>query len=168
MKTLTDLAKNLEKEFNKTKDLKYCQKFLEDYDGEDWKNYFPCQKCQKCQLTKNTYRRMPIKIPYLHNKPYDMYLLIWNPRVESPIHDHPENGCLLKILKGSLIEEKYTKDGNLINRIIMENDNVSYMHDSIGYHKIINNSEEITYSLHIYSPVKYIPHAYQLDDLINC
>ena len=41
------------------------------------------------------------------NEKYEIYLICWNKKQISKIHDHPENGCILKVLKGELIEYRY-------------------------------------------------------------
>lgn len=83
---------------------------------------------------------------------YELILIKWNKGAETEIHRHPENGCLLKILKGSLKEERYLND--ILYKTIKINDGMtSYMHDNLGQHKII--AEEESYSLHLYSPPNF-------------
>ena len=43
----------------------------------------------------------------MSNELFEIIIISWNYNQKSPIHNHPENGCLMKILKGSLTEEKY-------------------------------------------------------------
>ena len=38
-----------------------------------------------------------------------MLILCWNPGKGSPIHDHDESACFLKVLDGELEETKYEK-----------------------------------------------------------
>lgn len=168
--TLCDLSMEIDKYIN---DLDSSQIFnvldvkpiLERYNGNDWLNYRPCENCKKCELTKKTYRRMSIILPSLYSKEYDFYLLVWKNHVETGIHDHPKNGCLLKVLEGEISEEKYSKEGQLIESTNLVKGNIGFMNNDIGYHKIINPGDKVAYSLHIYSPPKYIPRVYQLDDL---
>lgn len=44
------------------------------------------------------------------NKTFTLLLLCWNPGRESPIHDHPCDGCWLKVLEGSVRECRYVED----------------------------------------------------------
>lgn len=89
------------------------------------------------------------------NKTYTLLLLCWNVNKYSLIHDHPDNGCWVKIISGSLNEIKYKcKNNKLIeisNDIITSG--VTYIDNNIGLHKVGNpdkNIEAIT--LHLYSP----------------
>jgi cysteine dioxygenase len=75
---------------------------------------------------------------------------------ETKIHNHSENGCLLKILEGNMVEEIYDKNFVLQENNNLIKDNVRYIYDSIGIHKM-KNKEENTISLHIYSPPNFIP-----------
>lgn len=168
--TLAELSKEIDQYIDRLDqgekfDLLGVKSILERYTGVDWLNYRPCEKCNKCQLTKKDYRRMPINLPCLHQKSYDFYLLVWKPNVETGIHDHPRNGCLLKVLDGEIHEDRYSTTGEIIKSTDLKKDDIGYMHDKIGYHKIRNPVDEVAYSLHIYSPIKYIPRVYQLDDL---
>lgn len=94
------------------------------------------------------------KIIYSNPK-YELILLRWHPYYESKIHNHPENGCLFKLLQGELIEKKYDKSLNLIKTKNLNNDSINYIDNSLCYHKIINNSDFLSYSLHIYSPPNF-------------
>lgn len=38
---------------------------------------------------------------------YNLLILCWNPGKGSPIHDHAESSCFLKVLDGKLKETKY-------------------------------------------------------------
>lgn len=79
---------------------------------------------------------------------YEIILICWSPNSETPIHKHPKNGCLLKVINGILDEKIYYKD-KILDRKISQND-IGYLDDTIGTHKI--KSQTFTVSLHIYSP----------------
>lgn len=89
------------------------------------------------------------------NSKYEILLLKWYPYYESTIHDHPDNGCLFKLLQGELIEKRYDKSLNLIDTNNLNKNSINYIDNNLFYHKIINNSDFISYSLHIYSPPNY-------------
>ena len=89
------------------------------------------------------------------NDRYEIMLISWGQYSSTKIHNHPSNGCIMKILKGSLIEETY--DSITLNKIGTNNykkNNTSYIHDDLYKHKIINNSSQ-SFSLHIYSPPNF-------------
>ena len=117
---------------------------LSSYNSTDWKQYI--------SFDKQDYKK---NLVYRDNN-FEMFVVCWLPNQETKIHNHPEGGCLLKILEGNIIEELYDK-----NFVLQENNNlvmsdVRYIDDSIGIHKMKNN-EENTISLHIYSPPNFIP-----------
>jgi len=93
----------------------------------------------------------------------NLLILVWNPGKGSPIHDHANAHCVMKILKGSLKETIYeAPQGDLpstpkaTKETIHGQDEVTYISDKIGLHKISNASEtEAAVSLHLYTP----PHA---------
>jgi cysteine dioxygenase len=38
---------------------------------------------------------------------FSLMLLCWNPGKFSPIHDHPSDGCWLRVLEGAVQEVRY-------------------------------------------------------------
>ena len=117
---------------------------LLSFDYTHWSKYINFQK-------KNNYNKTII----YRNDIYEIILISWNKNAITKIHNHPKNGCIMKILKGSLMEETY--DSNTLEKIgenIYEKDNISYIHDDLYHHKIINTSPQ-SVSLHIYSPPKF-------------
>ena len=85
-----------------------------------------------------------------------VYLIKWAPNQMSGAHDHPELGCLLKVLCGKLIEISYNEENpEGIKRFLKKGD-TSYQVGKKGIHNIINsNNSAIT--LHIYSSISYKP-----------
>ena len=97
-----------------------------------------------------TYTKYWIPFPFV-----DIYLIVWKPNALSKIHNHSKNGCHMFILKGDIKEEIYTKKLNLIGVNYYGSFETSYINDDIGYHRI-KNSNQYTYSLHIYHPRNHI------------
>lgn len=96
------------------------------------------------------------RIPLLGCDQYDLLLCCWLPGQESPFHGHPEQGCLVKILKGELTETRRFRDGSFKTGLNSRG-SVAYINDSIGFHRVINNSGEEAVSLHLYAPGGYQP-----------
>lgn len=99
-----------------------------------------------------------IKHMIYENKFLDCYVIFWKPNAVSLIHDHSDNGCLLKVLNGSLKEEVYNKNNNKLNLVKINNldkKNIGYIDNTIGYHRIINPNDTNVCSIHIYSPPNY-------------
>lgn len=89
---------------------------------------------------------------------FTLLLLCWNPGKSSPIHDHPCNGCWMRVLCGSVVETRYSRDAatnklkNTGECAAVEGD-VIYIDDSIGLHKVTNPSPTApACTLHLYSP----------------
>ncbi|KAJ0115328.1 hypothetical protein J7T55_012605 [Diaporthe amygdali] len=89
----------------------------------------------------------------------NLLVLVWTPGKGSPIHDHGNAHCVMKILRGSLTETRYefpTSDRAqpmrmLSERTSKEND-VAYMADELGLHKVENRGQDYAISLHLYTP----------------
>ena len=78
------------------------------------------------------------------------------PNQKSTIHNHSENGCLFKILKGNIQENHYNTDNlKKISQKILSINDVNYISNNMYYHQMINLDNDITVSLHIYSPPNY-------------
>ncbi|KAL1961336.1 hypothetical protein VTO42DRAFT_64 [Malbranchea cinnamomea] len=95
----------------------------------------------------------------------NLLVLVWSPGKSSPIHDHANAHCVMKILKGSLKETLYDwpdKDKvekgedsplKITRETVYEENQVNYMSDKLGLHKITNpDPENFAVSLHLYTP----------------
>lgn len=105
----------------------------------------------KNEVLFNTYNRNVL----YRNNDFEIVFITWGVNSESPIHYHPEQGCILTILDGNLFEEQYNKDGVLFKYNYLKYGDIGYMDNSIGSHRIINPNDYNVYSLHIYSPPGY-------------
>ena len=92
------------------------------------------------------------KIKIYENELFDVYIIVWNSYERSKIHNHAENGCWLKVLKGKLEENLYDSNLNYVTRKTINQGDFSYIRNSIGYHNIINIEDKKALTLHIYSP----------------
>ena len=86
---------------------------------------------------------------------FEIRLLCWKPFQETPKHPHPENGCLMKILEGELIEEKFENDKTITT--VYKKGDVGYITASEIH--ILKNSDNNSVSLHIYSPSGFYDNA---------
>ena len=102
-----------------------------------------------------SFTKYKIPFPFI-----DIYLFKWNPKTNTKIHNHSKNGCLMFILNGCLNEEVFSKNFCLKNKNTYNTGNISYINDSIGYHKIINNTDKNSYSIHLYHPKNHITKYY--------
>ncbi|EWM21781.1 cysteine dioxygenase [Nannochloropsis gaditana] len=90
-------------------------------------------------------------------KTFTLLLLCWNPGKESPIHDHPCDGCWVKCAQGTVKETIYQMDGG--RSLVAEEEKyfypgeLSYIEDSLGFHKVGNPDPVIgAVTLHCYIP----------------
>ena len=68
---------------------------LKKYKLPDWEKYV--------KINEKKYNKEKVYTCEL----FDIYIITWNIGQKSRIHDHPEDGCLLQVLQGSLYEELY-------------------------------------------------------------
>lgn len=131
----------------------------------------------------------------------NLLVLVWTPGRASPIHDHANAHCVMKILKGSLTETIYgwpcqhsehpadcatapdsvypstkhtcsdrsqimgPKELQIRKETTYEADQVTYMSDRLGLHRVSNPSEdEFAVSLHLYTPPNAAKHGCHIFD----
>jgi hypothetical protein len=82
-------------------------------------------------------------------------VLVWSPGKGSPIHDHGNAHCLMKILKGNLTETRYAfpQQGHnnsleIISETTHSENEVVYMADELGLHRMSNDGGDFAVSLH--------------------
>ena len=88
------------------------------------------------------------------NENIEILVLCWKKGQKTPIHNHPEHGCLLQILQGKVKETHFKRDKTNQQKIFGIQE-VSYMHDSLGSHQLENIEDGNSITLHIYSPPNY-------------
>ena len=96
---------------------------------------------------------------------FDCYLIIWGPDAVSPIHDHAENGCLYKVIRGNIRERIYSNINlfELSTRELLTGE-IGEISNSQGYHRMENIANKkigsryksmVSASVHFYSPPGY-------------
>eukprot|EP00545_Synedropsis_sp_CCMP1620_P009907 CAMPEP_0119007508 /NCGR_PEP_ID=MMETSP1176-20130426/3057_1 /TAXON_ID=265551 /ORGANISM="Synedropsis recta cf, Strain CCMP1620" /LENGTH=196 /DNA_ID=CAMNT_0006959675 /DNA_START=80 /DNA_END=667 /DNA_ORIENTATION=- len=90
------------------------------------------------------------------SKHFTLLLLCWNPGKESPVHDHPCDGCWMHVCQGNVQESRYERQGDRLecfhNEIYHEGQQ-AYITDSMGFHKVGNPSmTQPATTLHLYCP----------------
>ena len=145
LKILTEKIKEVYEKYPQEKVPMQIYLLLVHYHGIDWNKYVKISK---------TYNR-----EVLHScEDFDLVIITWDSKHECPIHNHPENGCQVKILEGTITEERY--DMETLEKIQTKEymrDSIFYIDDSIAYHRMCNNKNTKCVSLHVYSPGKYKP-----------
>lgn len=120
-----------------------------NHDFNNEKNVFYDNLYIKNIEDKNDY----VKFQFFKNSILESYFIYWKPNSYSKIHNHPENGCYYTILNNTMEEHIYDKNLNLLSLAVIQPREVNYIDDDLGYHKMVNNSEKFTTSIHIYSPI---------------
>ena len=116
------------------------------YNGTDWIKHIHASNNNI--VNHGTYSK--ILLPYNIGR-HNMYLVQWEKNIETAIHGHRENGCIFKVLKGSIAENIYSsEDLRFLKRYHHFPGSIKYIDNKIGYHKIINDNNHLSYSLHIY------------------
>jgi len=89
----------------------------------------------------------------------NLLVLVWSPGKGSPIHDHGNAHCLMKILRGDLTETRYAfpsgdkeEPMQVISEKTHKENAVAYMADELGVHRVSNRGSDFAISLHLYTP----------------
>ena len=138
--SLINICKNISQDISSGKQLKELDKYLINYMDNDYLQYV--------EFKNDVFNKKMI----YSDKNIDAYIISWTTN-SSKIHNHPQNGCLLKCLSGKLIEELYLneifKQTFQTKSFLQEND-IIYRSGSRILHKILPQENSVT--LHIYSP----------------
>jgi len=140
---MDELVRKINLFFNGNKKINFLKSFMEQYKEEDWKSYIT--ECEENYIKKLVFR----------NEDYELFVVSWMPGKGSTIHDHSKNGCLFKILRGELIEERYSNEIKLENSTLFNGNDIGYIENEEGLHRMLNKTDEIVVSLHLYSPPNY-------------
>jgi hypothetical protein len=92
------------------------------------------------------------------SKLFDIILIDWMERSSTRIHDHPDKGCIVKILDGILLEETYLNNLSLIKFEYLKKNNIGYKISNKILHKLTCQKKAL--SLHIYIPGQYKANYY--------
>jgi cysteine dioxygenase len=149
MQSLEDLHNSLKSNITNIRYVSDFYRFLESYTAEDWLDLV--------DFSHESYNRITI----FAGKSFELLLLCWEQGQSSEVHNHPSQGCIFKLLKGQLEEQKYNNNLELTATNTINVGGISYMHDSLGLHKVSNQGAGPAISLHIYAPGNYIRKSYQ-------
>ncbi|KAI0398988.1 RmlC-like cupin domain-containing protein [Xylaria palmicola] len=148
IKTVLGPSSGLDSADVNVKDLEHL---MEHYDSnaEEWSRYALSNK--NWAYTRNLVDE--------GNGKANLLVLVWTPGKSSPIHDHGNAHCLMKILHGDLTETRYDfPDGDeerpmeFKSQDVHKKNDVAYMADELGLHKMSNRGSDYAVSLHLYTP----------------
>ena len=166
---LNSLTSKIFEEIQKGKQLSQLSHLLKQYNGNDWSQYvnFSSDNYFKKLVHQNSY--------------FDLFIISWKKGQKTKIHDHPINGCLMKVLDGQLNENIYKFDPlgcnpypqrdlpcgqgdhpcpNLTHTDtnILSIGHIGYKESNMILHEIYSPINSV--SLHIYSPSGYQAKCY--------
>ncbi|KAF4472081.1 cysteine dioxygenase [Fusarium albosuccineum] len=129
-------------------DVEFLTRLMEDYDGSD--NQWP--KYAFGDHSRGYTRNLVDE----GNGKSNLLVLVWTPGKGSPIHDHGNAHCLMKILKGNLTETRYAfpeeneqeRPMRVISEKTYKKNAVAYMADELGLHRVSNKGSDFAVSLH--------------------
>jgi len=86
---------------------------------------------------------------------FELILICWNAGHQTSIHDHGGEECWVKVIEGEFKETVYkqVESGELIllkTKFSKEND-ITYMKDFMGYHRLESSANKRSMSLHLYA-----------------
>lgn len=112
---------------------------LADYKNDDWKRYI--------EFGEETYK----KVILFENDIYQLALLCWKKGQETDIHSHPlYTSCTYKILEGEFKEYRYDNEGKVNREFNHIEGDVFFVANMKINHKMLNVSENSSFTLHIY------------------
>jgi len=132
-------------------DVSHLRQLMEDYVSKEseW------QKYAFADLSRGYTRNLVDE----GNGKSNLLILVWTPGKGSPVHDHADAHCLMKVLKGSLKETLYEhpqtpgSGPQIVKETTFKENQVTYMADTLGLHKISNpDPKSLAVSLHLYTP----------------
>lgn len=86
---------------------------------------------------------------------FELILLCWEQGQETAIHGHDGEDCWVYLLEGEMEEVYFTMDENQYLREVgsrkIDPNQLTFMNDKIGFHKLKNSCEGTSMSLHLYA-----------------
>jgi cysteine dioxygenase len=109
----------------------------------DFENY--------CSWSDDCYTRNCI----VDTEKFELILICWCEGHRTQIHDHGGEECWVKVIEGELKETIYKKNKegelNIVKSSISKANEVTYMKDFMGFHRLENLSKKRSMSLHLYA-----------------
>lgn len=104
-----------------------------------------------CSWSNDCYTRNCI----VNNEKFELILICWCKDHQTPIHDHGGEECWVKVIDGEFKETIYkqTEEGDLssVRSSISKFNEVTYMKDFMGFHRLKNIANKRSMTLHLYA-----------------
>jgi predicted metal-dependent enzyme (double-stranded beta helix superfamily) len=121
---------------------------IEEYEHTDWKDYV--------EWNEDKYNKKTV----YQDDNFEIVIISWKIYQETRVHDHPEKGCVMRVLEGSLMETEYLNVAGIqkMSSNILHKDDINWKRGKKLLHKICALKNSI--SMHIYCPSKYVAKFY--------
>jgi len=104
-----------------------------------------------CSWSDDCYTRNCI----VDTEKFELILICWCEGHRTQIHDHGGEECWVKVIEGEFKETIYKKNKegelNMVKSSISKSNEVTYMKDFMGFHRLENLSNKNSMSLHLYA-----------------
>jgi predicted metal-dependent enzyme (double-stranded beta helix superfamily) len=111
------------------------------------------------EFDSQTYKKKLLK----RTSNYEVFLICWKSGQQTSIHDHPDGGCWMRVVRGSLQETTYmTPNLEEVGERILGPGDLGFQCGSDMVHRIL--ALEDTVSLHVYYPPGYAARKYSFLD----
>lgn len=135
---------------------------LKKYTGDDWRTYLELSKTNQTDYNVNGNFH---KILLNKNEDIELYIIFWYKNAITTIHDHPFEGCVSKVVEGSLYEDLFLNIGNnnaiFLSEKVIEVGDISNKNGNAILHRIRNKSDFST-SLQVYMRVDFKSQTYEV------
>jgi hypothetical protein len=92
---------------------------------------------------------------------YEVYMICWLAGQETLVHDHPDEGCLMRVVSGKLVEDTYYADSAAKIQVTTLGPMMhTFRHGKRIVHRI--RAIEDSVSLHVYLPPGYVASTYDI------
>ena len=104
-----------------------------------------------CSWSDDCYTRNCI----VDTEKFELILICWCEGHRTQIHDHGGEECWVKVIEGEFKETIYKKNKegelNMVKSSISKSNELTYMKDFMGFHRLENLSNKNSMSLHLYA-----------------
>jgi len=145
---ILDLAIRVSSQITQGKELFDVKDYIQNFD------FSKVDFDSLAQFDSNSYKRTLL----YNDGNIDIYLIGWNNKQASKIHDHPDNGCVMRVLKNQVSEETYIMRDSGLEKVTYKCLTVGqtgHIKKNTILHRIMNETDEQSLSLHVYSPPNY-------------
>jgi cysteine dioxygenase len=87
---------------------------------------------------------------------YELLLLCWDKKQDTPIHSHNSQECWVKVIEGDFLEKRFQaeegqEEPELTHEQQFSDYQISYMNDEMGFHSLHNREGKRAMTLHLYT-----------------